>query len=362
MELSSITDFLARFIPRELLSEVYLGNTMEDYIIAIAAFVAAAVAFKFIQWVVLLRLEQFAKKTKTDIDDTVIRIIRSLRPQFYYFLAFYIAIQFLSLSQIFDQIVTAILVIWVVYQVIIGLQILIDDVIAKRFVKDKDPGTKSAVKYLSNISKFGLWAVGLLLILSNLGINITSLVAGLGIGGLAIAFALQNILSDLFSSFAIFFDKPFQIGDFITAGSHSGTVEKIGIKTTRLRALSGEEIVIGNKELTSARIQNYRTVKEWRVVLSLGVLYETPHEKLEKIPSLVEGAVKQVPKARFDRAHFSGFGDSALLFEVVYYAETGNYTEYMDIKQGANLGIAQAFGKEQIGFAYPTQTLYINKS
>lgn len=358
---NQITEILYSFLPGEFLGKEYLGNSFQDYVVSICIFVALSVIFKFVQWGILFRLGQLAKKTETSIDDTFIKIVRSLKPQFYYFLAFYFGVQFLNLSGSVSQAIGAIFTIWIVYQGIVALQILIDDVIAKKFSVDKDPGTQSAIKYLSNIVKFALWAIGFLLVLSNLGVNITSLVAGLGIGGLAIAFAVQNILADLFSSFAIFFDKPFQVGDFIVAGGSSGTVEKIGVKTTRLRALSGEEVVIANKELTSARIQNYRNVQERRVVLSLGVLYETSEDKLAKIPELIKDVVTSVSKARFDRAHFSGFGDSALLYEIVYYAETGDYTEYMNIQHEVNLGIVAIFNQEKIGFAYPTQTLYISK-
>jgi len=214
---------------------------------------------------------------------------------------------------------------------------------------------------LNIIIKIILWIIGLLLILSNLGINITSLVAGLGIGGIAIALALQNILSDLFSSFAIYFDKPFKVGDFIIIGKDMGTVEQIGIKTTRLRALQGEQIVISNQELTSARIQNFKKLSERRVAFELGVVYGTPDDKMKKIPELIEKIIKETKDTRFDRSHFKSFGDFALIFETVYYITSGEYLDYMNAQQEIGLKIKEKFSTEEIEFAYPTQTLFLNK-
>ena len=224
------------------------SNTLAIYVEAVIAFVALLVVFKIFQWLILRNLFRIAKKTKTDIDDTLIEIVKSLRPPFYSFLAFYFAVKILKLSSFTQGVIETILIVWIVYQVVVALQILINFILTKRFAGDEDPTTRSAISALGTIGKMALWAIGILMILSNLGINITSLVAGLGIGGIAIAFALQNILSDLFSSFAIYFDKPFRVGDFIIVGDKMGTVEKIGIKTTRLKALQGEELIISNQE------------------------------------------------------------------------------------------------------------------
>ena len=206
-----------------------------------------------------------------------------------------------------------------------------------------------------------LWAIGLLLILSNLGIDVTSLIAGLGIGGIAIAFALQNILSDLFGSFSIYFDKPFKIGDFIVAGAHSGVVEKIGIKTTRLRALQGEEIVISNTELTSARVQNFKKMEKRRIVSSFGILYETPIEKIKNVKQIVKNIFDSLENTELGRIHFKELGDFSLNFEVVYNITTGDYDVYMDAQEKFNFALVEAFEKEGIGFAYPTQKVFLDK-
>jgi len=338
------------------------NNTLAIYVEAIVAFVAFLIIFKIFQWLILRNLFRIAKKTKTDIDDTLIEIVKSLRPPFYSFLAFYFAVKILKLSSFAQGVIETILIVWIVYQVVVALQILINFILTKRFAGDEDPTTRSAISALGTIGKVALWAVGILMILSNLGINITSLVAGLGIGGIAIAFALQNILSDLFSSFAIYFDKPFRVGDFIIVGDKMGTVEKIGIKTTRLKALRGEELIISNQELTSARVQNFKHMEERRISFSFGVAYETPNEKLERIPGMVRDIFsKYKDTARLDRAHLKEFGDFSLNFDVVYYVLSSEYAVYMDTQQSINLKLKEQFEKENIVFAYPTQTIYMAK-
>jgi len=338
------------------------GNTLFNYSFALVLFVVLVFIFRLLQWLILRRLAQLAKRTKTDIDDTLIDIVRSLRPAFYYFVAFFFALQGLTLTPLLERIITGALIIWVVYQGVLAIQILIDYVLRKRFAKDSTgEGETAAIGYLKLIAKVALWSVALLLVLSNFGINVTSLIAGLGIGGIAIAFALQNILADLFSSFAIYFDKPFEVGDFIVANGQSGTVEKIGIKTTRLRALQGEEIVMSNQELTSAVIQNYKKLEKRRTVFQFGVVYETPNKKLEKIPDMVREIFKNTKDTRIERVHFKSMDDSALTFEVVFYVDLPNYAAYLDRQQEINLALKARFEKEKIGFAYPTQTVYLTK-
>jgi len=344
-------------------NDIYWGNAIGDYAVAFGAFIVFLIGLKFIQIGVLGYLRRLSKKTATDIDDTLIEIVGSVRPPFYSFLAFYLATIFLSLSSVTQIAINTFLLVWIVYQVILAIQILIDYVVRKKFVSDEDDqGSRGIVSFISNLLKAALWAIGLLAILSNLGVNVNSLIAGLGIGGLAIAFALQNILADLFSSFAIHLDKPFKVGDFIVIGEHKGVVQKIGIKTTRIKALQGEEVVISNTELTSTRVQNFKKLEERRVSFDIGVLYETPIEKVKKIPGIIKEAIESTQNARFDRSHFMTFADSALVFSTVYYAESSDYAEYADAQQEINLKIMESFAREGIEFAYPTQTLHMAKS
>jgi small-conductance mechanosensitive channel len=199
------------------------------------------------------------------------------------------------------------------------------------------------------------------LALDNLGVNVTALVAGLGVGGVAVALAVQNILGDLFASLSIVLDKPFVLGDFIIVGELLGAVENIGIKTTRVRSLSGEQLIFSNNDLLNSRIRNFGRMAERRVVFQLGVVYGTPKAKLEQIPAIIRSAIEAQQQTRFDRSHFAGYGDFSLDFENVYYVLDRDYNVYMDIQQAINLEIYGRFAEDGIEFAYPTQTLYLQR-
>ena len=352
---------ITNFLNLPVLQTSLWGNTYKEYVIALAALIAFVIIFKIVQSIIAFRLSKLAEKTKTDIDDTAVKVLNTLRPPFYLFLAFYFALTFLSIDGTAQKIIDAVLIVWIVYQFIIALQIISEYIVVKLSGGEKDRDSKTAIQSFNILIKIVLWSIGLLLILSNLGINISSLIAGLGIGGIAVALALQNILTDLFSSFAIYFDKPFKVGDFIVVGANMGTVEKIGIKTTRLRALQGEEVVISNKELTSARIQNFKKMKERRIAFKFGVIYQTENAKLKKIPNMIKEIIESVDKLRFDRTHFIAFGPSDLTFEAVYYINSAEYNDYMDANQEVNLKMKEAFEKEGIEFAYPTQTVFVSK-
>ncbi|NCT55413.1 mechanosensitive ion channel family protein [bacterium] len=212
---------------------------------------------------------------------------------------------------------------------------------------------------MSKVLKGILWVFAFLIFLQNLGYNISTLLAGIGIGGVAIAFALQSILEDVFSYFSIYFDKPFVVGDFLDVGGQFGTVSYIGIKSTRLTTLQGEELVIPNQTLTSSNVHNYKKMKERRIQFSFGILYETPVEKVKKVLQIIKEIVDAEDNDRFDRAHFNNFGDSSLDFEVVYFMLTDDYKEYMNTQQSINLKMLQNFAKEKIEFAYPTRTVLV---
>ncbi len=343
-------------------SSMFFGNSVGAYTLALVIFLVSLAVFALAQYFAISWLAAISVRTRTDLDDTFVKMVRSFRPPFYLFLSFWLALSGLSFTGVAHELLTAVLVVWVVYQAVIIVGILVEDVLFRHYAKDRDATTQSALHLLANIAKGVMWVFGLLLVLSNFGVNVTSLVAGAGIAGLAIAFALQGILSDLFSSFSLYFDKPFRVGDFIIVGDTMGVVKHIGIKSTRIAALSGEEITISNQELTGARIHNYKRMAERRVVFSFGVLYETAPDLLRTIPDLVRGAIEDVEQTRFDRAHFKGFGDSSLDFEVVYYVLSADYNLYMDIQQTINLTLVSAFAARGIGFAYPTRTLRLDPS
>jgi small-conductance mechanosensitive channel len=214
---------------------------------------------------------------------------------------------------------------------------------------------------VSFIAQAVIWSMVILLTLANLGVNITALVAGLGVGGVAVALAVQSILGDLFASLSITFDRPFFVGDFLAIGDFLGNVEHIGIKSTRLRSLSGEQIVMSNADLLKSRLRNYGRMSERRVVFTVGVTYETKAEKLERIPELLRRIVEDRDGTRFDRSHFLRHGACSLEFETVYYVLSADYNRYMDIQQAINFRIHREFERLGIEFAYPTQRLLIEQ-
>ncbi len=354
--------FFERWLSGPFWNQEILQNSVVDYVGAVVIFVVALLLLKIFQIIILKQLEQWAKRTKTDLDDRFIAIFKSLKPPFYGFLAFYIALVQLTIHPTVHDVLNAILIGWVVYQAIKIVEILIDFFVRRKYSDEDDASTRSSIKLLSSLTKGILWVLGGLMILQNIGVNVTSLIAGLGIGGVAVALAVQNILSDLFSSFAIHFDKPFVVGDFIVVGDKMGTVEKIGIKTTRIRALQGEEIVFANKKLTSTEIQNFKKMQERRVVFHIGVVYETTIDQLKQAKKIISQAIEDVENARLDRVHFFAFGDSALKFEVVYYILSADYNEYMDIHESVHLRIKEELDRTNIEMAFPTQTIHLSQS
>lgn len=337
------------------------------YVLALILFIGLTAIFKVLQMVVLARLHAFSKKTNTDIDDVLIGAIQGIRPWVYTLIALFVALQPFTLPTMIDIGLTAIVLFAVVWQAIEMGVCFVDFATKKWLEKDEDgdglvdPNSATASDMVSLIARIVLWALGSLFVLSNLGIEVTSLIAGLGIGGIAIAFALQGILSDLFASFSIYFDKPFRVGDYIVLGTDAGTVEKIGIKSTRIRTLQGEELVVSNAELTTARVNNFKKLQERRIVMNFGITYETPHDKVKAVIGMVTRIFEATDGARLDRVHFTTFGDSALIYEVVYFVESANYTDYLDIQQKVNFELMDKFAEVEIEFAYPTQTLHIKK-
>lgn len=341
----------------DVLNYVIWNNSIRGYIFSIILFIVLLLAFSVFRKLVLKRIENIVLNTKNEFDDLLIKVIQIIKPSFVIFLSLFIALRFLSISPKLQRFLDSVLIIWIIYLAIIALQILTDYVL--RVKVKKIP--KTTTELISRIIKGTLWGFGILMILSNLGININSLIAGLGIGGIAAALAIQNILGDLFSSFAIYLDRPFELGDFIIVGEELGTVEKIGVKTTRIKSLWGEEVVISNRELTSVRIHNYKKMQTRRVAFNFGVTYQTTVEQLKIIPQIVRDIIESVELTRFDRANFNKFGDFALLFEVVYYVGSPDYNIYMNINEKIHLKIKEELEARNISMAYPTQTIYLEK-
>lgn len=343
------------------LQEVYGGNTVEAYLWALALFAASCFTLIVFQKIVLGQLKRLSRKTVTKTDDYTLQLCEKTLVPVFYAGAFYFASTTLALSSSVEKLVTAGAILTLFIQAtrfLIGLSAhVVENQMARRndsYVSRKSTRTTIAV------IKVVIWGVGVVMILDNLGFNVSAVIAGLGIGGVAIALAAQTILGDLFNYFVIFFDKPFEEGDFIITGEHMGVVERIGVKSTRIRSLGGEQLVFSNSDLTGSRIRNYKRMNERRVVFGVGVTYQTPFEKMKILPGIIREAVEGVENTRFDRAHFKEYGDSSLNFEVVYYVLSADYNKYMDIQQAINLKIFERFAAEGVDFAYPTRTLYLN--
>ncbi|MBU1936080.1 mechanosensitive ion channel family protein [bacterium] len=345
----------------DFLYSTFYDNPLWAWLIAAGLTIILPFVFRIIMKFINKRLASIAQRTKTDIDDAFLLIFQGTKFLFLLILSLYIGLQFVELPGTVSRIVRIIVLVVVFLQVGFWGNAIISFLIGREVQKKKaeDPASASAYGVITFFARLVLWLVVVLLTLDNLNIEITPLIAGLGIGGIAIALAAQNILSDVFNSVSIVLDKPFEVGDFIIVGDFLGTVERIGIKTTRLRSLSGEQLIFANSDLINSRVKNYKRMNERRIVFSFGVVYQTPVDKLEIIPRMVREIIESIDQTRFDRAHFQKYGDSSLDFEVVYYVLIRDYSVYMDIQQKINLTLFRQFEKEHIEFAYPTQTLYI---
>ncbi len=338
----------------------FLGNSVRDWAICLGIILASMLVLRIVRTIVLQRLRTWASQTSNTFDDFVIRVFKRSVMPILYIGSVYAGLQYLHIPARAGRIMHVAIMVVTVFFIIR----IITDVISyafERFTGNQNAAQAKQARGILLIVKVILWLIGIVFLVDNLGYNITTIVAGLGIGGIAIALAAQTILGDLFSYLVIFFDKPFETGDFIVIGNQSGVVDYVGIKTTRIRTLNGEQLIVSNTDLTNSRVQNFKRMERRRIVFAVGVLYETGSEKLKLIPGIVKNIIDPIEGATFDRAHFMAFGDFSLNFEIVYYVESPDYLVYMDIHQGICLGIYQAFEKAGIEFAYPTQKLLIAK-
>ncbi len=355
--------FLANL--NQVLNHRLWGNTVQDYLVFLLLFGVSLLLLRLFRNIGIQKIAKIAKKTKNEVDNLVIQSLKSLPWFLYALIAFWVACRFLLLPTGFYRYFNFFLLVVVVYCLVRISEKFIDYGTQKLIQEKEKKGEKPSRSFANLVNKILrglLWLIAILLILQNLGFQITSLIASLGIGGIAIAFALQAVLSDFFAYFSIHFDKPFQIGDFIVTENDMGVIKKIGLRSTRLQSLSGEEIVVSNQELTAKRIHNYKKMKERRVQFQFGVEYQTSTAKLEKIPSLVREIIEGIEDIQLDRVHFKEFGDFSLIFEVVYLVSSPDYNQYMDIGQKINLALKRKLEEEKIEFAYPTQTVFLRKN
>ena len=344
-------------------SAPFLGNTTLAWLTAILILVAGIIALSVLKRFILRKLVQLSGRTTTSLDDFIITLIdKSVLPALY-IAVFYLSTRSLIIAPPVEKILHVAYLFVITFFVLRIVTSLVKQLVFSFIKRQENSEIKETqARGLLIIVNIVIWTVGVVFLIDNLGYDVTTLITGLGIGGIAIALAAQTILGDLFSYFVIFFDRPFEIGDFIIVDTKMGTIEYIGVKTTRIRTLSGEQLICSNTFLTNAQVHNYKRMEQRRVVFKLGVVYQTPHEKLKRIPEAVRAIIEKAEDVKFDRGHFSGFGDSSLDFEFVYYVLSSDYNIYMDKQQTIYFDVVRAFEDEKIAFALPTRTLMLQST
>jgi small-conductance mechanosensitive channel len=348
----------------KLIQEVWNSNDLESWLIAAAIMTAVLIVLATARFVATRIASAIAQRTSLGLAGLLEQVIRGTKLWLLLPLAFYAGASALELPDKAGRLIDALAVLGLMLQAAIWINRFIQGGLQRKIEERRgvDGESVTALTLLGFGARVLVWTLVLLLVLDHLGFNITALVTGLGIGGVAIALAVQNILGDLFASLSIVLDKPFVVGDFVVIENLRGNVEQIGIKTTRIRSLDGELIVFSNADLLKSRIRNFKRMQERRLLFGFGVTYQTPADKLERIPAMVKEIIENKAHTRFDRAHFKEYGDSSLNFEVVYHVLKPEFGFAMDIQQAINLELFRRFAAEGIDFAYPTRTLYVNNA
>ena len=345
-----------------VLHKKVLNNLVLDYLVSLAVLILGIILINIFKSIILRRIRKFATKTKTQWDDFLIQTAEKTILPLSYFGVFYLSLKGLYLQSTLNKTIHVLGLLLFTYAGINFVASIVEYWIRHYWVKRVELEEKERkLRGLIPAIRMLIWIIGIVFLLDNLGFKISTVVATLGIGGIAVALAAQAILKDLFSYFSIMFDRPFELGDFVIIDQYMGTVENIGIKTTRIRSLGGEQLVFSNADLTDSRLRNYKRMERRRVVFEIGVTYQTGLEHMKEIPVIIKKVIEVIEEATFDRAHFSSFGDFSLNFEIVYYVEISDYARYMDIQQEINLALKEEFEKRGIEFAYPTQTLFLAK-
>ncbi len=348
----------------QILSRAYLGNSVETWLWALGAAIVLAFVFNFILKRLVRSFARFAEKTESDFDDLVSALVEKTSVVLILLFSIYVATFFLEITQQVSAFRKSAVVICLFIQVGFWGCGFIDYYVSRKLA-GIGPGAGASITHIKSLGFFAkviLWVILVILTVDNLGFDPTTIIAGLGVGGIAVALALQNVLGDLIASLSIILDKPFEVGDFIVIDNMSGDVEHIGLKTTRLRSLSGEQLVLSNNDLLQSRVKNYKRMDSRRILFSIGVVYETSYEDLVRIPGLIREIIDAETKARFGRAHFSGYGDFSLNYEIVYFVLSPLYDDYRDVQQNINLKIFKKFFDEGIEFAYPTQKVFLDST
>lgn len=343
---------------------IFASNSLLDWAIAFGVMLLTVSVLLTARRIARVHLKKLQATEKTEFLELPLEVLSRTTLLFFIVLAIYLGLNTLTMSDRTAQMLDSVITIAVFWQagVWVSAATLRWLERKRRLSLATDRATAGTLGIVGFIARMVIWTMVLLLTLENLGVDITALVAGLGIGGIAIALAVQNILGDLFASLSITLDRPFVIGDFLIVDDFLGSVENIGIKSTRLRSLSGEQIIMSNADLLTSRVRNYGRMAERRVVFTLHISYQTPIEELERIPQMIRKIIEAQESTRFDRSHFAKHSPYSLEFETVYYVLSPDYNRYMDIQQAINLRIHREFAARGINFAYPTQKLFITRT
>lgn len=335
----------------------------KEYTFSILAAVGTYLAIWIVKNIGIVRLRRISAYTDTYVDDLVLNVLSQTKHYFMLGVSLYVGFQLTHFDKMYGKHADKAFIILVALQAIKwsreAVASWVDFTVKK---KNDDPSVKTTMGFIGLIMKFVMIVAVLLFALNNLGVNVSTFIAGLGVGGIAIALATQNILGDLFSSLSIVLDKPFVVGDFIAFGDWNGTVEHVGLKTTRVRSLSGEQIVVSNSNLLSARIRNFKRMQERRVLFTVGITYGTKVDNLKTAPGIIEGIIKKYDKTRFDRSNFLNYGPSSLDIETVYWFLSSDFNEYAVTHEKILLDIYAAFENAGLDFAFPTQTIILQKN
>ena len=355
---------LVRNSATNALDRVYLGNTVLNWLVALGVLVAIVAVLGIARWLLVRRLNRTAAASSTPVDDYVVALLEDTKYSFILVVALAGALKVLVLPTRISELVMPLTRLAVIIQVGLWANQLITlslhRVAARRAAVDV--ASVTTVRAIGLAGRFVLWLLIFLVVLRSFGVNVTAMVGALGIGGVAIALAVQNVLGDLFASLSIVLDKPFVVGDSLAVDDYNGTVEEIGLKTTRLRSSTGEQLIFSNADLLKSRIRNYRSLSQRRAAFNFGLEYGTPSEVVARIPVVVREIITGIDQTRFDRSHFRKLGDSALEFETVYFVLTPDYQVYMDIQQRINLELYDRVTALGASFAFPTRTLVIEPS
>ncbi len=347
----------------EVLATEFLGNSLYLWIGALLVGLLVYIILRTLHRVILAQLRRLNGRTDTRFNDIAIEVITSTRGWFRVSIALWAGTTVLSISPVgrdrIGRVITLVILLQMGLWVSAGIRAYMNRYINARL--EDDPSSVTTVRALGYVGMTIVWAAVILVALDNVGVEVTAMVAGLGIGGVAVALAVQNILGDLFASLSIVLDKPFVYGDFIIVDDMLGTVEKVGLKTTRIRSLSGEQLVFSNSDLLQSRIRNYKRMYERRVVFNFRVPYGTPRHKVAAIPERIQSAIEAQDGVRFDRAHFFRFAEWALEFEAVYYVLSPGYNEYMDRQQAINLLIMESLEEMEVAFAQPVRMVHLQE-